>query len=1425
MRKIVLILFVLVLGHVVVLAETVDTVWTARYNGTDNEIDKVKAVAVDDSGYVYVAGETNTSTVTDPVLIKYKPNGDTAWVRVWNFTEGDNHLNDMAPGPSGRIFTTGARWIALGDAEIGTTCYEANGDTAWVRTFNPGTNYSYGNVITTDADGNVYVGAEGNLSAIIKYRPDGDTAWVRTTTMDYISTITVNDAGDVFVAGAEFIGEPEGQDIVIEKYDSTGTELWDEYYDIYGGSTDNAVAMCLDNYANVYVVGYDEDFSTDYNLIKYDSAGNYKWNYDYDDPYFQIDVPVDIAVDYLGNVFITGFGYFTSASYEDYITLKINSAGDLQWLRAFTSGSGAAAYAMTVDNAGNAYITGALGADMGTIKYEPNGDTAWIAVYDYDSESDCGWHIVVDDSGFVYIAGHSTASGEYQDITTIKYEQISNVPKIINTYPAQNALNVNDNVAIEATFDIDMDELSIDPTSFLVYSAYTGYNSGTVEYSALSRTAVFIPIENFKAGDKITAMLSGDITSSPGEPLENFYWSFTVATEDRPASFLVDSTYSTATNARDIVAADFDGDGYLDLASCHSGSDDVKIFYNNGDGTFSLPASCSVYGQFPLSIAAADFDYDGDIDLAAACWNTGIATVVVNDGPDIFSIDSFYTVDTDPVCIAAGELDNHVPAIDLVTSNAVGLDLSVLLNQDDALYSPMANYAADNMPYSIVIGDLNGDGSNDMAAANSMSDNISLYLNYGDGVFTPQVKYDVGMRPMDITGADFDGDGDIDLATADKYSHKVSILYNDGNGAMTVRDSFAVAEEPSSIAAADVDGNGYIDIIALSDENLNDSLSILLNSSSGFTSCEKYTTGYYHMTAVTAGDFDNDGDIDLATADGNNHSISVIINNINTITVTNLDDSGEGSLRWAIDSAINDPAENYIEFAVSGTIEPLTGLPSIQYGGPLHIDGSSAPGKAGSVIIDGAGVIPYCFFIRSGHHTIKGMTIRNFIQSGIEINDPGSDSIVIIGNNISGCAAGIILHDTVKFTQIGGYSAAEKNTITECWMGISVSYSDSNMIVGNQIGGTFGNPEDTISSVGIDLYYSNGNLVYSNAIGYSNNVGVWINGDIAYGHYNTVTRNRIYGCFGLGIDLKPNGVTVNDPGDIDDGPNFLLNYPEVDSIFMNPDSSFIVYGRAVDSARIEFFLAHPAHDTARPAHSSGHGEAYDYLGATQCGPDSTFIHTIDNSIAQFSEITMTTTDLDGNTSELSTNFPLVPRPLVVRAYSPVNLQVFDPVGDSIGRDANDIDFQSIVDASYTEIPPDSIDEVIINNPLQGTYTVNVIAETGAGPGDTYTATIRLNGSQEMVIISNAMVPETATDSYSYDVDEGYHYRNGDADRNEVINILDITYIIDYLYKGGPAPYPEHAGDADCNLVLNILDITYLISYLYKGGEEPCIIEE
>jgi len=69
--------------------------------------------------------------------------------------------------------------------------------------------------------------------------------------------------------------------------------------------------------------------------------------------------------------------------------------------------------------------------------------------------------------------------------------------------------------------------------------------------------------------------------------------------------------------------------------------------------------------------------------------------------------------------------------------------------------------------------------------------------------------------------------------------------------------------------------------------------------------------------------------------------------------------------------------------------------------------------------------------------------------------------------------------------------------------------------------------------------------------------------------------------------------------------------------------------------------------------------------------------------------------------------------------------------------------------------------------------------------------------------------------------EMFAYISGDANGDQVVDLADVVYLINYLYKSGPAPSPLVAGDANCDGEVNLADVIYLINYLYKEGTEPC----
>lgn len=318
---------------------------------------------------------------------------------------------------------------------------------------------------------------------------------------------------------------------------------------------------------------------------------------------------------------------------------------------------------------------------------------------------------------------------------------------------------------------------------------------------------------------------------------------------------------------------------------------------------------------------------------------------------------------------------------------------------------------------------------------------------------------------------------------------------------------------------------------------------------------------------------------------------------------------------------------------------------------------------------------------------------------------------------------------------------------------------------------------------------------------------------------NRFTNNRIYNNGGLAIDLGNNGVTSNDVGDGDTGPNNYLNFPEIDSVNMNPGNDFSVYGQAGAGDSVQLYVSHPVGLPSVPNDPSDHGEAYTYIGAVLADGAGKFTASVPNTYAPFTSSSALAIDAVGNTSEMSQNFRLLPQPLIVVAYSPVNIIVTDPLGRRFGLDSANNPITEIPDGEYSPAPDDS---VIIKYPLEGAYEIDFVTEIGTPLGSTYSAIIRVDGTAQLVLAYNVPVPSPGTtDSYSYEVVEGYHYPNGDGNRDGGVNVADAVFIINHVFKSGPAPDPREAGDANCDRSVNIADAVRLINHVFKAGPAPC----
>lgn len=198
------------------------------------------------------------------------------------------------------------------------------------------------------------------------------------------------------------------------------------------------------------------------------------------------------------------------------------------------------------------------------------------------------------------------------------------------------------------------------------------------------------------------------------------------------------------------------------------------------------------------------------------------------------------------------------------------------------VFTSSGDYPVGDFPLALVAGDLDGDGDSDLVAVNRNSGSLSVLLNRGDGSFADAVSYTVGGQPTSVTGGDFDGDGDLDLALANSRSSDISVLLNKGDGTFLPRTNIMISVvNVRHLIAEDLDGDGDLDLIGGGGVGTA-ALCLALNNGDGtFVLAKSLAFSALPMpTSITGGDFDRDGDVDLALGGSlSRRTIAILMNN------------------------------------------------------------------------------------------------------------------------------------------------------------------------------------------------------------------------------------------------------------------------------------------------------------------------------------------------------------------------------------------------------------------------------------------------------------------------------------------------------------------------------------------------------------------
>ncbi|HKZ21834.1 MAG TPA: SBBP repeat-containing protein, partial [candidate division Zixibacteria bacterium] len=519
-------------------------------------------IAVGNNGNVYVTGYTwNGGSNDNYTTIKYSPTADTLWVRNYNGPgDGLDQANALAIDNSGNVYVTGTSRGVGTNRDYATIKYSSIGDTLWVRRY----------------DGP----AGGNDDASF--------------------AVALDDSGNVYVTGYSR-GVGTNRDYTTFKYNSIGDTVWVRRYNGPGNGVDEAIALKVDSIRNVYVTGYSTGSGTglDYATIKRNSMGDTVWVRRYNGPGNGDDSAQATLVDNSGNVYVTGSSVGSGTGY-DYTTIKYNSIGDTLWLRRYNgAGNGAdLAQSLALDVLGNVYVSGfswnGNSLDYLTIKYNSIGDTVWTRSFNGTGNGeDVALAVSVDKFLNVYVSGYSWNGGSY-DYVTLKY--IQNRAPILDSVGAQNVAEGNNLTFRISSSDVDGDSLILTAVNLPANATFFDSGNGAGSFS-------------FNPSFVQAGIYNVTFRASDGSLLDSEVVQITVTEAGNQAPVLDSIGPKTVVEGSNLTfrvhGIDPDGDSLI-LTIVNAPTNSNFLDSGNGAGSFSFNPSFVQAGIYNVTFRASD---------------------------------------------------------------------------------------------------------------------------------------------------------------------------------------------------------------------------------------------------------------------------------------------------------------------------------------------------------------------------------------------------------------------------------------------------------------------------------------------------------------------------------------------------------------------------------------------------------------------------------------------------------------------------------------------------------------------------------------------------------------------------------------------------------------------------------------------------
>lgn len=448
------------------------------------------------------------------------------------------------------------------------------------------------------------------------------------------------------------------------------------------------------------------------------------------------------------------------------------------------------------------------------------------------------------------------------------------VSPVVEPLPTSN--NIPRTSSIKALYNQPMNPDSFNVRTFIVRGSISGRHFGTYVMSNGDSACSFVSNRLFHPGEEVSVVLTEKIRSiTDVAPTRGFSWRFTVKTNAAPKEFVTGTLAATSTTPLGLIAADVDNDGDADIVTINYNGHNISVEINNGSGAFTqYNYSC---GSNPWSLTSGDYDNDGDIDILAG-FSNGIR-LMLNDGSGVFSQGTFSNIGANLYGIATADIDNDGD-IDFIGGNQANYEIYIAKNNGAGVFTlTQTTWGSFYYPQKIIAGDFENGGDIDFLVG--FTGGWTFFSNNGSGHFSSTSSQANYGDISGITINDFNNNRLLDIVTSNYNVPYTNLYYGNGNWTFASPTYLNNANliQSSAISSGDLDGDGDLDI-PVSNSHNQGKIVVWDNISAGQSWAAYLIGGGSPHSSMVMADFDGDGMLDIACANSSQNLIQTYVHTV-----------------------------------------------------------------------------------------------------------------------------------------------------------------------------------------------------------------------------------------------------------------------------------------------------------------------------------------------------------------------------------------------------------------------------------------------------------------------------------------------------------------------------------------------------------------